>query len=124
MFAYYETQVAQHRTCVTLFCPVVDAVVGHFLWHPYGKILTRHLINSSIRTIDTSSSNIRKSAMCFLRISSHFLKIFSKFPNMVMKVGKFWFQSEYFFFWKITYLKSIKVIYQCTVEIKKKKKMA
>ncbi len=35
-----------------------------------------------------------------------------------MKVGKFLFQSGNFL--KMTYLKNVKVIYQCTVEIKKK----
>ncbi len=53
---------------------------------------------------------LQRAFWCFLHTSS-------KFPNMVTKVGKFWFQSENFL--KITYLKNVvKVIYQCTTEIK------
>ncbi len=89
------------------------------MWATFcGNCVARHwpdiLVNSLVQTIDTSCTNTRKSATCFLKFSSHFLKI----PKH-MKVRKFWFQSGNFF--KMTYLKNIvKVIYQCIAEIKKK----
>ncbi len=65
------------------------------------------LINSPVHKTDTDCTDTRKSASAFW----DFLRISSKFLNMVMKVGKFWFQFGKCFWnwhaWRMVFLNGI-----------------